>query len=211
MLFLWRTRGRAPLARTKLLPFGHHHCPLKTNWWEKFLELILKLLTSQSSWRMIWNRMTRSNPFGKACSSEVLQGVQVALIVKVYGRTVGFNFLHSRIHSLWKLAGHLDCVDLGHDFFLIRFSVKEDFEAVLKKGPWFVGEHFLSIRPWDPNFKLSTANILLVAVWVKLYELPIEYYNAKALQQIGKTIGNDLRVDTHMAIKARGKFARLCV
>lgn len=155
--------------------------------------------------------MTRSNPFGKACSSEVLQGVQVALIVKVYGRTVGFNFLHSRIHSLWKLAGHLDCVDLGHDFFLIRFSVKEDFEAVLKKGPWFVGEHFLSIRPWDPNFKLSTANILLVAVWVKLYELPIEYYNAKALQQIGKTIGNDLRVDTHMAIKARGKFARLCV
>lgn len=119
-------------------------------------------------------------------SKEFKQHIQTpwskALIVKVYGRTIGFNFLHSRIHLLWKLAGCLDCVDLGHDFFLNRFFLKEDFEAILKKGPWFVREHFLSIRPWEPNFKPSSANVPLVAVWVKLYELPIEYYSAKALQ-----------------------------
>ena len=87
-----------------------------------------------------------------------------ALIVKIYGRTIGFNFLHSRIHSMWKPVGCLDCVDLGHDFFLIRFSLKEDFEIVLRKGPWFVGEHFLSIWPWEPNFKPSSANVSSVAV-----------------------------------------------
>ena len=134
-----------------------------------------------------------------------------ALIVKVYGRTIGFNFLHSRIHSMWKPVGRLNCVDLGHNFFLIRFSLKEDFEIVLRKGPWFVGEHFLSIRPWEPNFKSSSINMSSVAVWVRLYELPIEYYNAKALHQIGKTISNVLRMDTHTATEARGKFARLCV
>ena len=36
-------------------------------------------------------------------------------------------------------------VDLGRDFFLLRFSIIEDLEMVLKKGPWFIGEHFLSI------------------------------------------------------------------
>lgn len=50
-----------------------------------------------------------------------------------------------------------------------------------------------------------------MAVWIRLNELPIEYYNAEALLQIGKTIGNILRVDTHIATEARGRFARLCV
>lgn len=41
--------------------------------------------------------------------------------------------------------------------------------------------------------------------------MPIEYYNAKALLQIGKSVGTVLRVDTHTASEARGRFARLCV
>lgn len=40
------------------------------------------------------------------------------LIVKVYGRLIGFNFLPTRLLALWKLAGRLDCVDLGYGFFL---------------------------------------------------------------------------------------------
>ena len=82
---------------------------------------------------------------------------------------------------------------------------------MLRKGPWFVGEHFLSIRPWEPNFKPSTTNVSSIAVWVRLYELPIEYYNVEALRQIGKAISNVLRVDTHTATKTMGRFARLCL
>nr|POE57275.1 uncharacterized protein CFP56_01924 [Quercus suber] len=134
-----------------------------------------------------------------------------AVIVKVFGRSVGFTFLHNRLLSLWKPAGRLDCVDLGHGFFLIRLSLKEDYEAVLRKGPWFIGEHFLSIRPWEPDFRPAEANVNSIAVWVRLNELPIEYYNAEALLHIGKTIGNVLRVDTHTASEARGRFARICV
>ena len=74
-----------------------------------------------------------------------------------------------------------------------------------------MGEHFLSIRPWEPNFKPSTTNVSSIAIWVRLYELPIEYYNVEALRQIGKAIGNVLRVDTHTATKTMGRFARLCV
>lgn len=42
-------------------------------------------------------------------------------------------------------------------------------------------------------------------------ELPIEYYKVEALHQIGKTISNVLRVDTHIASEVRRRFARLCV
>ena len=87
-----------------------------------------------------------------------------ALIVKVYGRSVGFNYLHNRLLSMWKPAGRLDCVDLGNGFFLTRFYLREDFETVLKRGPWFIGGFFLSVRPWEPNFHPVTANVSSIAV-----------------------------------------------
>ena len=101
--------------------------------------------------------------------------------MKVFGRSVGFSFLHARLMSLWKPVGKIDCVGLGNDFVLVRFAVKDDCEAVLKNGPWFIGGNFLSIRPWVPDFNPSEAGISSVIVWVRLNELPIEYYDVEAL------------------------------
>lgn len=69
-----------------------------------------------------------------------------ALIVKVFGRIVGFTFLQARLLALWKPVGIIDIVDLGKEFFLIHFYSEEDHVAVLDRGPWFIGENFLSIR-----------------------------------------------------------------
>ena len=134
-----------------------------------------------------------------------------AFFVKVYGRTVRLNFIQARLLALWKPAGRLDCVDLGHGFFLTRLSLGEDYENVLRKGPWFIRDHFLSIRSWEPDFKPALASVSSIAVWIRLNELPIEYYNAEALQLIGKAIGNVLRVDTFTASKTRGRFARMWI
>ncbi|KAF3942957.1 hypothetical protein CMV_030441 [Castanea mollissima] len=125
--------------------------------------------------------------FSKDFKRQIQRPWECALIVKVFGHSVGFTFLHNRLLSLWKPAGRLECVDLGHDFFLTRFSLREDYDTILKKGPWFI------------------------VVWIRLNELPIEYYNEEALVQIGKIVGTVLRIDTHIASKTRGRFVRLCV
>nr|POE81323.1 hypothetical protein CFP56_61789 [Quercus suber] len=112
---------------------------------------------------------------------------------------------------MWKPVGSKSCIALGSDFFLISFSVKEDYVKVLLDRPWFVGGHYLSIRSWEPNFKTSSANLSSVAIWVRLPKLPIEYYEPSVLKDIGKAIEPVLRIDTHKATEARDQFARLCV
>ena len=89
-----------------------------------------------------------------------------ALIIKLYGRAVRFNFLQSKLNLLWKLAWRIDYVALGKDFYSVRFSVKNDMDAILKNGPWFIGGHFLSIRPWEPFFKPTCASVSSIAVRV---------------------------------------------
>uniref|UniRef100_A0A2N9IZP5 C2H2-type domain-containing protein n=1 Tax=Fagus sylvatica TaxID=28930 RepID=A0A2N9IZP5_FAGSY len=96
-------------------------------------------------------------------------------------------------------------------FFLIRFDSRTSFEEVLKGGPWFIGEHFLSLRPWTPNFRASAASVSSVAVWVRLPELPVEYYHKEALLHIGSGLGPVLRVDVNTANGTRGRFARICI
>nr|POF24272.1 putative ribonuclease h protein [Quercus suber] len=128
-----------------------------------------------------------------------------ALIVKVFDKTVGCHYLVASLTSLWKPGGKMACIALGHDFFLIRFSLKEDHSRLLRSGLWFVGGHYLSIRRWEANFKPSLANLFAVAVWIRLPELPIEYYEESVLWDIRSAIGPVFRVDTHTALEVVSK------
>ena len=122
-----------------------------------------------------------------------------------------FRSLTFKLNALWEPMAKMDCVNLGKDFFLIKFSDLSDYDKVLKGGPWFVGEHFLAIKPWEPYIKASEATFSSVAVWVRLPELPIEFYDPEVLRKIGGAIGLVLKIDSYTAIGSRGSYARLCI
>ena len=133
-----------------------------------------------------------------------------ALIVKVYGKIVGYSYLTFKINTLWKPIANMDYVDLEKDFFLIKFNERSDYNKVLQGGPWFIREHFLAIKPWKPYFKASEASFSSVAVWMKFLELPIEFYDPLVLREIGSAIRPVLRIDSYTALGSKASFACLC-
>ena len=98
-----------------------------------------------------------------------------------------------------------------HHYCLVKFDIVEDVDSILTGGPWFIGQHFLAIRQWEPRFKASTTTLSSVVVWIRLIELPMEFYEPNALKKIGRAIGPVLRIDYHTTNKERGRFARLCI
>lgn len=102
-------------------------------------------------------------------------------------------------------------IDLGKDFFLIKFKFLENFHKALHGGPWFLGKYFLTVRRWEPNFRASVASLPSTAIWVRLPELPYEYYDLCLLKKVGNTIGTLLKIDTTTLEGKRRQFARLCV
>ena len=50
-----------------------------------------------------------------------------------------------------------------------------------------------------------------MAVWVRFPKLPIEFYDASVLKEIGSVIGPVLRIDSYTASETRGGYARLYV
>lgn len=134
-----------------------------------------------------------------------------SVIVKTFGKNVGYNFLLPRVKAQWKPIGKMDCVDIGDDFFIFKFDRLEDYHRVLSGGPWFVGPSFLTVRKWEPQFSTSSAMASTTAVWAQLPQLPTDCYDAKILEQIGRILGKPLRIDAHTAHRKRGRFARICI
>ncbi|GMP87933.1 hypothetical protein CsSME_00040107 [Camellia sinensis var. sinensis] len=48
-----------------------------------------------------------------------------ALIIKVLGRTVGYNLLTQRIKQLWHVSQYFEAVDVGEEYYLVRCACKE--------------------------------------------------------------------------------------
>ncbi|XP_058775976.1 uncharacterized protein LOC131650277 [Vicia villosa] len=78
-------------------------------------------------------------------------------------------------------------------------------------GPWFIYDHYLTVKEWTPDFHPENDSIVNVAVWIRISGLPVEYYNPKVLQVIGNLVGRTVKVDKNMLQSERGKYARICV
>lgn len=58
-----------------------------------------------------------------------------ALIIKAFRKSRGFKFLSYKIWTIWKLEGNLQDIDLGLDYFLVRFQLKSNYWKVINEGP----------------------------------------------------------------------------
>ena len=67
-------------------------------------------------------------------------------MVKLLGRSIGYQFLCKKVEQIWKPKGEIDVIDLGYSFFLVKFTLDEDIDTVLNESPWVIQDHYLTVR-----------------------------------------------------------------
>ncbi|XP_058746366.1 uncharacterized protein LOC131619270 [Vicia villosa] len=77
--------------------------------------------------------------------------------------------------------------------------------------PWFIYDHYLTVKEWTPDFHPENDSIVNVAVWIRISGLSVEYYDPKVLHVIGNLVGRTVKVDKNTLQSERGKCARICV
>ncbi|XP_009781293.1 uncharacterized protein [Nicotiana sylvestris] len=113
--------------------------------------------------------------------------------------------------TLWKPTEVFPLIDLGEQYFIVKFNKEENLETILQKGSWFVFGHFLSVQRWEPNFVPAMDKQVLTAIWIHLPNLPTEFYDKKILKKVGNTIGKLLKVDAFTSAALMGRYVRLCI
>ncbi|GLJ40233.1 hypothetical protein SUGI_0825940 [Cryptomeria japonica] len=78
---------------------------------------------------------------------------------------------------------------------MVLFEDGKDKNRILNQENWFANNHAIYLQLWSPNFDPIPLAIYSTPVWIRLYNLPIEYWSEDLLENIGRTLGALLEVD----------------
>ncbi|CAI9097800.1 OLC1v1034296C1 [Oldenlandia corymbosa var. corymbosa] len=127
------------------------------------------------------------------------------VVVSLVGETLTYRGLSNAVKRMWCPNGDFEILDFTNGFFGVLLPFEEDEEKALREGPWFVGPHCLSVQKWMPGFRGSTAKIPTVVTWIRLPDLPVEYYHEITLFLIGNFVGKKtLKIDEKTLNANRG-------
>lgn len=148
-------------------------------------------------------------------SKEVLEAMnglwKRCLIVKVLGRNISVSTLNKRLRDMWKPIREMHIMDLPRKFFLVRFTDEEEYMCALTGGPWRMFGSYLLTQAWTPEFDPLRDEISTTPVWVRLSNIPVNFYHRSILMGIARGLGNPVKVDLTTLNFERARFARVCV
>ncbi|KAG2246428.1 hypothetical protein Bca52824_086056 [Brassica carinata] len=102
-------------------------------------------------------------------------------------------------------------MDLPRQFFMVIFEKEEEYLAALTGGPWRAFGSYLMVRAWSPDFDPLRDDIVTTPVWIRLTNIPVNFYHRSILMGIAKGLGKPIRVDSTTLNFERARFARVCV
>lgn len=133
------------------------------------------------------------------------------MIVKVLGRNVPIAVLSRKLREMWRPRGAMTVMDLPRQFFMVRFEEEDEYLSALTGGPWKAFGSYLMVQAWSPGFEPTRDDIVTTPVWVRLSNIPVNFYHKTILMGIAKGLGKPLRVDATTLNFERARFARVCV
>ncbi|GLJ11386.1 hypothetical protein SUGI_0155190 [Cryptomeria japonica] len=98
---------------------------------------------------------------------------------------------------------------LPKGFFVVIFPKEEDRDHIISLQNWFLDEHPLYIQPWTPNFDPTSLVVYDKPIWIRLYNLLIEYWSEACLETIGRSLGTLLEIDEDIVEGDLYTYARL--
>ncbi|KAK3184889.1 hypothetical protein Dsin_032175 [Dipteronia sinensis] len=122
-----------------------------------------------------------------------------------------FSLVNNIAMRIWGNHGLLEVLANEKGFYYFKFSDDEACSNVLKDGPWLFAGMMVILKKWHPRLILSKDSYSKILVWVKLFNIPHQYWNEEGLSHIASTVGNPLYADSLTESMKRISFARVCI
>ncbi|KAH1064539.1 hypothetical protein J1N35_029526 [Gossypium stocksii] len=107
------------------------------------------------------------------CVKEILfKEMELTIVIKLLGRSIGYNTMHSCISSMWKPSFSFHLIDVENGYYLACFLNKADYDRVLSQGHWILFGQYLTVQPWTKEFNPMQLYPNVVLAWIRLPGLP---------------------------------------
>ncbi|KAF3784885.1 hypothetical protein EJ110_NYTH27546 [Nymphaea thermarum] len=148
-------------------------------------------------------------------SYEVLcQPFRFSAIATLVGDTgkgrLDYNFIFASLKSLGPGVADLRFTSVRKDMFLLRTSSEADLSLILSPIRWYVGGRLLIANQWHPSMPMRIESSNRVRIWIRLPDLPVEWWNPRIFTDIADLIGGSfVEADDYTRHLQRFGFARI--
>lgn len=125
------------------------------------------------------------------------------------GRKPYFHHLNEFVRSVWPALQEVVASSQGLYFF--RFKSVGAMEEVIEGGPWLFQGQPIVLQKWEPGMLMMRKQHKAVPVWIRLRNLPLEYWTEEGLSVVASGIGKPLYQDAITKQCSRVDYARVCV
>ncbi|XP_019256828.1 PREDICTED: uncharacterized protein LOC109235244 [Nicotiana attenuata] len=134
-----------------------------------------------------------------------------AIVIYVIGDSPSIGAMDRFVHSLGKYSKKPQIYYHNEDYFIIRFISSEERDRILYSGPHTINNRPIIMKAWLEEFNLHDEVLKTIPLWVKLPNLPVNWWSMTALSKIGSALGNPIYVDECTTDAVRVSYARLLV
>ncbi|KAH1045477.1 hypothetical protein J1N35_036261 [Gossypium stocksii] len=117
--------------------------------------------------------------FSNRVKEIMFKEMELAVVIKLLGRSIGYNTLHNCITSLWKPVYPFHLMDIKNRHYLVHFLNRVDYDRILLQGHWIVFGQYITIQPWTKNFSPLQPYPSVVLAWIQLSGLLGFYLDGK--------------------------------
>ncbi|GLJ53489.1 hypothetical protein SUGI_1141170 [Cryptomeria japonica] len=133
----------------------------------------------------------------------------IAIIARVIGPKLSQVEINNWISKNWGQDTMVKYIPKG--FLVVVFAQESERCQILNQENWFVNGNPIYLQPSSPKFNPIPLAVYDSPVWIRLYNLPIEYWDDVVLEKIGRSLGTLLEVDEQIIENNLYKYARLWI
>ncbi|KAL7234526.1 hypothetical protein ACSBR1_018022 [Camellia fascicularis] len=136
---------------------------------------------------------------------------EACLVGYFIDKNLPYTLIKNNAFNMWKNKGLVDILKNDDGFIFFMFENRDCCIDVLEGEPWYVGGFLLILKQWHRMMKLSKEDKKSIPIWVKFYNIPLEYWDRDGLSRISSAVGIPLFMDQLTSSGSRISFARVCV
>ncbi|XP_059071429.1 uncharacterized protein LOC131866352 [Cryptomeria japonica] len=132
-----------------------------------------------------------------------------AFFMKWGGDCPTFSKVRKWVDEEW--GSQFEIKTLTNGFFLIIVGSEGEKNKLMNNGPFMMMGIGFYIKDWTPNFDPRQATIEEIPVWIRLYNLPHEYWKEEVFKVIGDELGRFIKSDEAIDKLDSCIYARVCI
>ena len=180
------------------------------------------------NWNNLFSAPIRSNPkmdfYVPACvdgvpdihppDEAVFEGVSMwkgSLVGQFFDKRLPIHVVRATVDKLWGKHEMPEISTTDNGLYLFRFRDMVARDWVMENGPWYIARRPIILRLWPPGMEMLNIQLTSLPIWVKFYNIPLEYWTNTCLSYIASAIGKPLHMDSLTENGTRLSFARICI